>query len=253
MANKVLGAGKLYIDLEDANGNLTGSERYLAETPELTMTITPERLEDYSSDGPVAEKDLDIATKISRELKFSTKDITDENIGLFIIGSVATLNQSATPVVDEAVGVAKQGEWMQLGKSVNPSGVRGMSSVTVKDDGVTASLTTGYLLDAAKGRIYIVPGGGIANGSVITASFTPTANSRKQITSDQLGAKFCALRFIAENTAGTNKDWYFPRVALNPDGEAGLKSRDNVMQLSFSAPVNTRSGFAQVYIDGVPS
>lgn len=253
MADKVLGAGKIYIDLEDENGNLTGAERYLAETPELTLSGTNETVDDFSSDGPIAEKDLSIATKTERSLKFSTKDITLENIALFSIGTVNTITQTTTPVVGESVGTSKQGQYMQLGKSLNAAGARGMTSITIKDDGVAATITTDYTIDAAMGRIYIVPGGGIADGSVITADFTPAANTREQMSTDQLGAKFCSLRFIADNTAGTNRDYYWPRVALNPDGETALKSRDNVQQLTFSAPINTRTGFSQQYVDERPA
>jgi hypothetical protein len=253
MANKTLGAGKIYFSIEDENGNLTGSERYLAETPELTLTVSPERVEDFSADGPIAEKDLDIATKLSRELKFTLKDVSLDNMALFLIGSKATVTQSNTPVVGEAVGTAKQGEYMQLGTSLNAAGARGMTSITIKDDGVAATLNDDYTIDAAMGRIYIVPGGGIADGSVITADFTPASNTRSQMTTDQLGAKFGALRFVADNTTGTNFDYYWPRVALNPDGEMALKSRDTVAQMSFTAAINTRTGKAQVYIDGRPA
>ena len=111
-------------------------------------------------------------------------------------------------------------------------------------------VTADYTLDEALGRIYIVPGGGIADGSVLTADYTPTVNSREQVTTDQLGAKFGALRFISDNTDGAERDYYWPKVSLNPDGELALKSRDTVQEMGFAAAVSTRSGFSQVYIDG---
>lgn len=253
MTDIILGAGEVFWDQENANGDLTGSEILLAETPNLSMSATTDRVTDYSSDGKIAEKIIDIAVKLTRELKFELKDMALANVALFVIGSKAAISQSATPVVGENVGDAQQGNYMQLGKSVNKAGVRGVGSVTIKVGAAVKTIVTDYTLNAAMGRIYIVPGGGIANAAVVLADFTPTVNSREQVSSDQLGAKFGGLRFIADNTSGPNRDYYWPRVGLNPDGELGLKSRDAVMKMSFSGSINTRSGFSQVYIDGRPA
>jgi len=257
MANKVLGAGKLYWEEEDANGDLAGSEVLLAETPSLTQSITTERVTDDNSDGPIAEQDLDIATKVTRSLAFSTKDISAKILAMFVLGSEATISQSATPVVGEAVGLAKQGEYMQIGKTLNLTGVRNISAVVIKVGAATQVLGTDYTLDAALGRIFIVVGGGINDGDAVLADFTPAANNRQQVTTDQLGSKSGALRFIADNTAGDNKDAYIPKVTLSPNGEVNWKSRDTVQDLAFDGSVGTRVvggvSLAQVYIDGRPA
>jgi len=257
VVNKVLGAGKLYWEEEDANGDLAGSEVLLAETPSLSQSINTERVTDDNSDGAIAEQDLDIATKVIRSLAFSTKDISAKILAMFVLGSEATITQSATPVVAEAVGLAKQGEHMQLGKSINVTGVRGISAVVIKVGAATKVLDTDYTLDAVLGRIFIVAGAGINEGDAILADFTPTANTRQQINTDQLGSKSGALRFIADNTTGDNKDAYIPKVTLSPNGEVNWKSRDTVQDLAFDGSVGTRTAngvtFAQVYIDGRPA
>lgn len=257
VVNKVLGAGKLYWEEEDANGDLAGSEVLLAETPSLTQTVTTERVQDDNSDGAIAEQDLDIPTKVTRALAFTTKDISSKILAMFMLGGESTFTQTSTPVVGEAVGKAVQGESMQLGKSLNLTGVRAITAVVIKVSAATKVLDTDYTLDPVLGRISIIAGGGISDGDDILADFTPSANTRTQITTDQLGAKTGALRFIADNTKGDNKDAYIPKVTLSPNGELSWKSRDTVQNLAFDASVGTRTQngvtLPQVYIDGRPA
>ena len=253
MADIVLGAGKIYFELENSIGVLEGGERYLAETPGFTSTVTPETLEDWSSDGKVAEKLLDITTRVNRGGTLILKDVLIDNVALFIAGAVSTVTQAATPVVDEAVTGYKD-RWIQLGRSAsNPTGVRNVSAVSIASaavPGTPLSSTTDYELDAALGRFRPLPTGTITDAQALVGDYTPAANTRSRVASDQLGPKVGALRFIADNTAGPNRDVYIPRVQLAPDGELAWKSRDTVMQMQFQLRVSTRPGYAQMYVDG---
>lgn len=252
MADIILGSGKLYWDQEDGAGAISGQEVYLAETPGLALTASPERVEDFTSDGKIAEKHLDVAVKLTRDLAFSVKDMSLTNLALFIIGSKIDVAQVATPVVGEVLTTSSiQGTYLQIGTNV--TGVRDITAVVIDDDTIPVTIDVDYTLDAALGRIYIIPGGGIADGSTLDADYTPVVNTREQVSSDQLGAKFGALRFISDNTDGADRDYYWPKVSLNPDGELALKSRDTVQEMGFAAAVSTRTGMAQVYIDGRPS
>lgn len=255
--NIVLGAGYVYFDEHDADGALTG-ERYLADTPGFSITVASESLEDYSSDGPVAEKQLDVATRVTRDAALTLKDMSTENFAMFIIGGVASMSTTAGAVTATEVnggnGV-KQGRWYQLGVSPSlPTGVRKITAVVVKDDNAspaTFDLTDDYELDADLGRIYIVPGGGIADGTVLEVDFTKTEASWDQVASTDLGAKTGALRFVASNTSGQNRDLYLPSVVMKPDGEFAFKSRDTVQQMGFTVSVNSPGdGRASVYLNG---
>lgn len=255
MAKRILGSGKLYWDEDDANGDPTG-EVYLAETPGIAMPISTENFEAWSADNEIAEKVLDVPTKVDRGFNFELIDMALSNLALFLIGSVATVTQTTTPLVADPINGGKgvtQGRYYQLGVSVNPAGLRGMTAVAIKDGATPMVLTTDYTLDAALGRIYIVPGGGISDNTVLTADLTPDANTREQLTTDQLGAKTGRLRYVANNTSGANSDMFIPKVTLTPEGEFALKSRDTLQKMSFSASVSTRTGSAQVYIDGRPT
>lgn len=251
--NIVVGAGYVYFDEEDANGVLTG-ERYIGDTPGFTLNMTSEKIEVDSSDGPVAETLVSLVKKVTRLGNVTLRNIDMDNLATFVMGDTATVTQTATPVADEALTV-KQGRYYQLGASTtNPTGVRNVSSVTVDDAtgaGTAYTVTDDYIVDAAMGRIYIVPGGGIADDATIYVDYTPAANSRTRIATNDLGAKRGAIRFMADNTNGTNRDVYIPLCEFGPSGDAAFKDRDNPMELAFELNVLTRTGYEQVYIDGV--
>lgn len=251
--NIVLGAGYLYFDIEDENGNLTG-ERYLGDTPGFTLNVASENLQIMGSDGPVAELLADIATTVTRSAQITARNITGDNLAAFIIGKVGTVTQTTGSVTDEKITV-QPGRWYQLGATAaNPIGVRGVSTVTVKK-GTSPTFVKGedYDLDEALGRIYIIPEGDIEADDELTIGYTKSAATFEQITSDNLGAKQGALRYVAANTEGANRDVYIPKITLRPSGELSMKSRTDAQQMVFEAGIGTRGGLPQVYLNGRPA
>lgn len=253
--NIVLGSGYIYFDEFDADGNLQG-ERYLAETPGFSLSITTENVEDYTSDGQTAEKQLDVATKTVRDAKLTLKDMSLENYAIFVIGTLSTITTTAGAVTADPInggrGV-KQGHWYQLGvDAVNmPTGVRDITGLVIKDGATPMTLTTDYIAHLETGRIYIVRGGGIADDTVLTADYNEQNRSWSQVASNDLGPKKGAVRYVAANTAGTNRDLYLPSSVLKPDGEVQFKSRDTVQQMGFGLSVQKpNDGRAAVYLNG---
>lgn len=249
--NIVLGAGYCYFDPEDADGNLTG-EIYLGDGPGFSFTMATEKTEIDSSDTPTAETLVSITNKVTRSAQCGIRNVSDQVLSFFVGGDASTKTQTSTPVTDEVIGAVQQGRYYQLGaSSSNPTGVRGVSSVTVEPSGGGTAYTvdTDYKLDADGGRIYIVPGGGIADDDEIQVDYTPAANSRGQVISGA-GPKKGAFRFVSDNTTGDNREVYFPRVELSPNGEMALKDRQNPVEATFDVSILTRSGYQQVYIDG---
>ncbi len=238
--------GKIYFD--DGNG-----EQYLGNTPTAEMSIETTSLDHYSAESGIREKDDSALVEINRRLSITADDISTANWARFIIGSVSTHNQAATPVVDESIGAVKQGRYYQLGVTAgNPSGVRDVGSVTVKVGAVAKTLTTDYTIDTTLARVYIVPGGGIADDAVVLVSYTPVAGTREQVISASSAAVEGALRFVADNPKGTNRDIYLPKVNLKPTGTARLKGEQaEWMQLGFDIEILKRDATtAAIYIDG---
>ncbi len=246
----VLGKGIIYFDRVIAG--VYEGERDLGNTPGFSVAASTEKSEHYSSRGGLRQKDRDITTSIDRTATLSCDDMRLENLALFIAGDISTVTQAGTPVTDEAITVNK-GRFYQLGVTTgNPTGVRNVSSVVVTNaaGSTTYVLNTDYELDAALARIYIIPGGAIANAASILVDYTPAANTRQRIATSSTPVRG-RLRYIADNPEGANKDLFAPDVSLSPSGEAQLIS-DDWASMSFDVGFNQVNGVS-VYIDGRPA
>lgn len=254
---RVLGAGKVWFDPEDSSGNNTGY-RYLGDTPGFVVPIDSEFLDTWSSDGQVAEREDLAVTRVTRGANITCKQISDANLNLFLMGTLADLVQSSGAVTDEAIDGVIQGRRYYLGASAsNPLGNRTISAVTVTDDDTgsptTYTVSDDYEIDTDTGALFIVPGGAIADGTNLLVDYTKGAITRAQITSADVAEQYGALRYEADNTRGSNRHLYAPRVLLRPTGELAFKSRENYMEMQFACEFMKKTGFAQVYIDGVPA
>lgn len=245
-ANYTIPKGKMYFD--DGTG-----EEYIGNTPSAELSIESTSLDHFSAESGIREKDDTALVEISRNLAITADDISVGNWARFIVGAASTLAQAATPVVDESVGAVKQGLYYQLGETVdNPSGVRDVGSVTVKVGITTKTLTTDYTVDLALGRVYIVPGGGISDADVVLVSYTPVAGTRDQVVSASSASLAGALRFIADNPKGANRDIFLPSVTIKPTGTAKLKGDTaEWMQIGFEIEILKKdANTAAIYIDG---
>ena len=250
--NFVLGAGKLYFDAFDANGNVTG-ERYLGDTPGFEVTIETENLEKWGSDSAIAEKLKDVTTQVTRNTTIQCDNISDDNLELFVIGDLQTVSSSAASVEDESLGTVLASRYYQLGVSASvPTGVRDIENVVVHDGSTAATaytLGTDYTVDLTLGRIHVLPDGALA-GNAAFVDYDTTAGSRTQVLSSDTAPQSGALRFIADNTEGDNRDLYAPNVQLRPNGAMAFKSRDTWQQMQFVAELLVSGQKSAVYIDG---
>ncbi|MFP4615566.1 MAG: hypothetical protein ACLFRB_06790 [Thiohalorhabdus sp.] len=246
----VLGAGEVYFDPFDEDGNRTG-ERYLGDTPGFSLNVSATNQELWTSDDPIAERAEYVATQVTREASIECRNISLENLALFLIGDVAEQDQGSDSVTGEDHTV-KTDRWYQLGQDDdNPTGVRGVENVTVTDSEDT-SYTEGedYELDADLGRIRPMPDGSIDDDTTLEIDYDTVEATWDRITSNNLGAQDGALRYIAANTAGPNRDLYAPRTRLLPDGDLAWKSRDTWQAMTFNAALLVPDTGAAAYIDG---
>lgn len=248
--NVVVPAGKVYFNPRKEDGTYEGY-RYLAETPAFTITAQGETLPVDGSDGPTAERLFDVPIRVSRSGRTTLRDMNAENYALFMMGEVSEVTQEDTPVTDEAHDVMP-GRFYQLGASSdNPGGVRNVSSVTVADetDATTYVEDEDYVVHAEIGMIEILEDGEIGE-ETLHVDYTPAAETRDRVTTHQAGAQRGEVRFVANNTEGKNRDIYIPEARLSPDGELPMKSRENPQEMPLTIAVQTRDGYAQLYVDG---
>lgn len=254
--NYTLGAGKLYFDRMDDDGNLTG-EYYIGNTTSLTGSTDETREEHYSSDEKERAKDASVVTQSDQSVGFTTDDIQPENLAMLWKGTAETLAVSADADVEETITVMR-GRWYQLGQSaLKPTGARSVTITSVTDDAGTPVAIPGgagganYAVDLELGRIFIKEDApDIADGDNIIVTFDEAAHSRTVIISKGETIRG-ALRYIADNTAGENRDDYWPLIDLSPDGDYEFKA-DSWSEMSFTGEVLKKEGYEKHYVDGRP-
>lgn len=314
VTQRLIPGGKLYFDLFDASLAKTG-ERYLGLTPGFTISIASEKIQSYSAEAGLRQLDDETLVTITRTGKITVRQISMENLGMFLAGQAATAAQASGSVSNEAVSVLAD-RYYQLGASTsNPSGVRAVTGITAvaatptnwaattakavgarvqqlsspthvfqcttagttggsaptwvttvgstTTDGtvvwtcsgiITPVLDTDYSVDATMGRIYILPTARVSSIYPVPWLFgyTKTAVSREQLLTSGTADVYGALRFIANNAKGTNRDIYGCNVLLAPSGEIVVKADSPAYaELSFDLSFNVgNNGEAALIIDG---
>lgn len=259
--NYTVGRGEVYFARFRPGTRIPLGERYIGNTPELSLTIENEELEHFNSDAGINEKDDSIALSVTRSGSLTTDNIDPENVALFFFGEKTTLVDAGGPVSNESHEGVAQGFYYQLGQSsTRPSGARGISAdstatpITVVDASTAGTVyaeTTDYTLDLTTGRLYIVPGGNIADGTDLLVTYTIRASSRPRVISGSTPVEG-AMRYIARNPKGENLDYYFPYVQVAPNGDYALKSEE-WQSIPFSIEVLKLSDREAIYLDGRPA
>ncbi len=301
VTQRLIPGGKLYFDLFDSNLAKTG-ERYLGLTPGFTISIASEKIQSYSAETGLQQLDDETLVKITRTGKMTVRQISMENLGMFLAGQAATAAQASASVTNEAISILAD-RYYQLGAlTANPSGVRSVSAVTITTAAVSAAATstayavgaqvkqasspthiyqcttagtsggsaptwpttigatvtdgtavwtcigiitlvedTDYSVDLTMGRIYILPTARVSGTYAVAclAAYTKSAVSREQLLTSGVADVYGALRFIASNAKGTNRDIFAPNVLLAPSGEIVVKADSPAYaELSFDLSFN---------------
>lgn len=249
-----IGKGKLFFD-KFAPGTLIGSgERYLGNTPEITVSQDSELLEHFDADEGLNVKDEVVTTSQTMTLNFTTDNMSVENLADWFGADISKVTNASPVVVPPANFTVKRGHWYQLGVDAQrPNGARNITAVTVTDDSGTPVTipASEYILDAAKGRIFIKDEASsttIANGDILKIGFTIPAGTQQIIIAKGTELRG-ALRYISANPVGDQHDYFYPYVKLTSDGDFALKS-DEWMSMSFTCEVLKKdSATERVYID----
>lgn len=240
----VVGAGRIYFSLKGHGG-----ERYLGDTPGFTIGISSEQTDVYSSDDPIAEKIVSVLRNVERTATITCQDVSLDNLAIFMLGDVTSLTQTASEVADEEAMV-KKGEWYQLGSGV---GVRDVSSVSLQaakvkaDTYINLVADTDYTLDSENGRVFMLTDV-VKFNNPIKFTYTPKAATYAQVQTSDDRTIEGALRFLSDNTKGTNRDFFAPNVVIRPEGQIELKSRDNPVQLTFNVEFLKEGSDEAIYV-----
>ena len=100
--NVIVGAGELYVDLLDSNDDTTG-ERFLGDGVGASLSVATERVQVFSGTGPVARKLVDAVRSIERSFSVTLRDMSPENLALFVGATAVEDVADAADVVPRAV------------------------------------------------------------------------------------------------------------------------------------------------------
>lgn len=233
--NQTLGRGKIYFKKLGESGF-----RYLGNTPSFGLTASSETLKHFSSDEGVRVQDKEIVVQTDYSGSFVTDNINYENLAMLLLGEASTVAVASSTGTALSFTDVKQGHVYDLGK-------RNVSSVVVTG----ATVGDDYTVDAAKGLITIVVGGGIADGDDIAGTFNSAAYSYDKVVSAG-NAVEGSLMFIANNPEGDDIDYVMPDVKLTPNGEFQIKAEE-WQQLSFNLAISKPDdGSAAITASGRP-
>lgn len=261
-----LGRGEVFFNKFKPGTNIGEGERYLGNTPEYSLTNDVETLDHFNSDRGLREKDESVLLEISSSGSMNCDNISGENVALFFLGNLLTKSSTSVTAQKEVFTSWKRGLTLQLGTTdTTPTGVRKVSNVKV---GKAASGTTlnlsgdisaipgvtivdaagNYEVDLALGRLYLEPTSTEINGDIkLVVQFDVAAQSREMVISSNDVVQG-SLRFVAHNAKGENKDYFFPKVTLSPDGDYNLKG-DDWQSMGFTFEALKLQGRERVYID----
>lgn len=121
--------------------------------------------------------------------------------------------------------------------------------------GLLTPLVTVDFTVADDGRIYVLPGKVSPRyASTYVLAYTKPTKTRDRVTASGLAQVTGALRLVATNARGDNRDWYAPNVLLAPSGDLVLKSDDpKYMEMSWDVSFFAgTNGEPALVIDGQP-
>jgi hypothetical protein len=259
--NYVLGRGRVFFDRFAANAIINATtqgdgERYIGNTPSFSMTSSSEDLDHFDSESGVRTKDASVQLQLDRSGGFECDNIDKENIALYFLGDAATVTQVLTAGIVQVMTV-KKGRFYQLGASETlPAGHR-MATVTAIGKGAgfatVVTLATNVEFDVDTGRLFILPNApDIPDNTPIQVTYSIAAVNYERVIS-KTNAIYGAVRFVSDNPAGVNRDYYLPYVKISPDGDYNMKG-DDWQKMGFTMEVLKKAtSIEAVYVTTRPT
>lgn len=253
--NYTLGRGELHFGQFKPGTMVPRAERYLGNSPELSYTASQESLDHWNSDRGVKVKDASVVLQQDYTGAMSLDSIDKPNLAYFFLGDVITLTTAMRTVVAEPHSGVELGASFQLGTSAaDPAGVRQVSVVTVANATVPLNVPVAgvdYVVDPVRGRITIMEGSTkLSAGDDITVGYTVDASTRDQVITKGQTIEG-ALRYLANNPAGADIDFFMPHVKLTPNGDFNIKG-DDWQVLAFNVEILKKGALEAIYADGQP-
>lgn len=262
----VIGKGRLYFDAMPVGSKRGIGERYLGNSPELTMNREQETLDHIDADEGLNVKDESITISNDMGGSFTLDSIEVPNVAMWFGGDLTRGLIVAGTAIVEPDFTATRGMTYQIGKTADhPSGARNISEVKVsivtpgatpEDPAVVTELPAlegNVDIDLERGRLYIeTDAPDIDNSDVLRVTYDQEGTTREIIIAKGQQVRG-SLRFLSNNPVGSRKDYYWPYVTITANGDYALKG-DEWQTMSFNFEVlKLDNNTERVYIDSLPA
>lgn len=234
--NYTYGRYRVYFDRFAAGTKVGTGQRYLGNTPELSMTSDSENLDHFDADNGIRIKDDSMLLELNRSGSFVTDHISPENLAMFFLGTSAPLTQVAATAQPFNIAAAKPNHRYQIGASpTTPAGVRGISNVTVTSDPTGTTYVEGldFTVNLENGGLVILSSGSIVADTPLIVTFDIAATSYTRVVTADNAEIYGAMFLESRNPKGEKMDYFIPYCSIRPDGDFALKG-DDWQQLPFS-------------------
>lgn len=253
--NYTFGRYRVYFDPFLPGTKTKTGQRYLGNTPELSMTSESENLDHFDADNGIRIKDDSMLLELNRTGAFVTDHISPENLALFFLGTPSLVTQASAASLVYNIADVKKGRRYQIGATAAaPAGARGitLTSVTSNPVGTTYVAGTDYTVNLENGGLVILEGGAIAEDSDIIVNYAATATSYNRVVTADNAEIYGAMFLESRNPKGERMDYYIPYCSIRPDGDFALKG-DEWQQLPFSFEIlKLDDQTPSIIINGIP-
>lgn len=247
-----LGRGEVYFE-QFAPGQFVGDgERYIGNTPSFQMTREIKRQDRATSvRGRINQLRGHVLSE-SITVRMATDHMSSENMDMWFSSRAVSIAVGDEMLPFNETLTVTKGLYYQLGASDTPGGYQYVENVVVTSGGATLELDRDYALDAAAGRIRIMPDApGLTGQSVISVAYLkrPAATSVVVPSAQELHG---ALRYVSKDVTGPRVDYWFPQVRIAPRGALEMKG-DEFRRLNFditAVRLSPRYSLVYALLDG---
>lgn len=228
----ILGSGKIYVDVYDDAGAKTG-EFALGNCTGFNLSVASETVDviNYQTKERGMLAKIKTTTSVSGSIVCNFHNL--DNYTVVFSGEAATLAQtSGTATAEQITASSRKGRYFSTAK-------RKISSVVVKHKTgsggtlTTATVGTDYTVDADTGRVFITANSTIPNGDIVVVDYSYAALDADILRGAIKGAQTAQIRFVSDNTYGSNQEILVHKASVQADGETSFIG-DDVAEFTIS-------------------
>jgi len=221
-SNLMLGRGKIFADrLSYSNGVWSKTGEFdLGNCTALSIAPKAGVKEKYESMDNQSQLYSRAVIQQSHTIKITGDEYSLFNMANALMGSQGSISVTGSTVTGEALTTAP------LPGAYYATKHRNISVVTLHDGASTKSLGTDYAVDAASGRIQILPGGTILTTDTLTVDYTYSTYSYNFVEGGTNPSVDLYLRFKGNPVKGPSLELEVWHCMFTPSGDLGFIADD---------------------------